>query len=94
MCSSDHVLSRPPFPVSPGAPPRGDTQVFVGEVGPERWAAVTSPGVGGARSVGYHGNTTGLAPGATGFQEVALSLPPRGSPTLALLSFHPWPTKQ
>ena len=51
-------------------------------------------GVGAPRSVGCHGDTTGLAPGAAGFQEGAPSLPPRGSPTLAPRPFHPWPTKQ
>lgn len=68
-----------PFPVSPGAPHGGDTQVRVGS-GPRRWAAVTSPGWGRLRSVGCHGNTTGLAPGATGFQEGALVPASKGQP--------------
>ena len=47
----------------------------------------------GLRSVGCHGNTTGPAPGATGFQEGAPALPPGGHPTLPLHSFLPSFTK-
>lgn len=43
--------------------------------------------------MGCHGNTTGPAPGAAGFQEGAPALPPGGHLTLPLLVFLPWLTK-
>lgn len=82
-----------PFPLSPGAPHGGDTQVRVGS-GPRRQAAVASPGWGLLGQWVAMATPQALPQGPLGSRKGPLSLPPRGSPTLALRSFHPRPTKQ
>lgn len=86
------ILSRPLSSLPQGSPRwrhTGSCGTWAQEAGSRGLSRVGAP-----RSVSCHGDTTGLAPGAAGFQEGALSLPPRGSATLAPRPFHPWPTKQ
>ena len=88
----DHSVSAP-F-LSPLGLPTVVTHRFVWEVGPgggQLW-----PLQGGGASGQWVAMATlqALPQGPLGSRKGPLSLPPRGSPTLALLSFHPWPTEQ